>query len=638
LTYVFDGGSAYGSIIEPNSLGSGGGGDNNAAGSGGGIIRLTVGGTLAVDGDLISKGTDGGPYAEGGGSGGSISLTVGTLVGAGVISADGGNGEIRSGGGGGGGGGGRIAICYNTNDFAGTISAQGGSGYEYGGAGTIYTKLPNQTWGNLKLDNEGNIGAITPLAKGTHTFDDVNIIGKGNLGIPNDVNLVIVPDVLTLHDDGWMTVYGQVKPVDLNEFANIDINTGAHLVIDANGLIESSQVQMSSGGTLTLNDGSLLDCDTVEIQSEGTFVLNTSQAFQTVKIDANGLLTHSVGDTDLHLTVLGNMTVYPNGMIEVTGKGYGRNAGPGAGTMSGCGGGGGYGGFGSDGYCYGDFYPGGSRYGSISEPNALGSGGGGDENNAGSGGGIIRLTVGGVLTVGGTIRSNGTNGGIHAEGGGSGGSIWLTVGTLAGSGIISANGGNGNTYCDYGRCGYGGGGAGGRIALYCYSNFFEGTISVDGGTGYESGEEGTIFVDKLFYSIDSGHHQISSGGDFELKAICGQPEHRILSGGIFTLTGGFLTDLPGVAPMCMDGIDNDGDGATDFPDDVGCLHALDISELTADYNQDEKVDVKDVALLAGHWLKYAYELDVAPPPDGDNIIDFKDFAVMAENWFEEINP
>jgi hypothetical protein len=142
----------------------------------------------------------------------------------------------------------------------------------------------------------------------------------------------------------------------------------------------------------------------------------------------------------------------------------------------------------------------------------------------------------------------------------------------------------------------------------------------------------------LFYSIDSGHHQISSGGDFELKAISGQPEHRIISGGIFTLTGGFLADLPGITPMCMDGIDNDNDGAIDFPNDVGCLHALDISELTADYNQDGKVDVRDVTLLAEHWLRYGYELDVAPEPDGDGIINFMDFAVMAQNWLEEINP
>ena len=44
-------------------------------------------------------------------------------------------------------------------------------------------------------------------------------------------------------------------------------------------------------------------------------------------------------------------------------------------------------------------------------------------------------------------------------GGGSGGSIWLTAGALAGTGAIAADGGAGELYD-------GGGGGGGRIAIY----------------------------------------------------------------------------------------------------------------------------------------------------------------------------
>ena len=90
----------------------------------------------------------------GGGSGGGISLTVGTLSGAGVIAANGGAGN----GLGGGGGGGRIAITYTTSAFSGLMSAYGGGGYAWGGAGTIYTKANSKAWGQVLVDNGGQGG------------------------------------------------------------------------------------------------------------------------------------------------------------------------------------------------------------------------------------------------------------------------------------------------------------------------------------------------------------------------------------------------------------------------------------------------------------------------------------------------
>ena len=58
----------------------------------------------------------------------------------------------------------------------------------------------------------------------------------------------------------------------------------------------------------------------------------------------------------------------------------------------------------------------------------------------GAGGGLIRLAVSGTLTINGVISANGVNGGVNdyydqsQGGGGSGGSIWLTADTLAGTG------------------------------------------------------------------------------------------------------------------------------------------------------------------------------------------------------------
>ena len=101
-------------------------------------MALTVAGTLQVDGQLTANGMNIGSNG-GGGAGGSLYLTVGTLTGAGTITANGGSGDVC--GGGGGGAGGRIAITCGTNAFAGILTAQGGNGWNgnWGGAGTIYT-------------------------------------------------------------------------------------------------------------------------------------------------------------------------------------------------------------------------------------------------------------------------------------------------------------------------------------------------------------------------------------------------------------------------------------------------------------------------------------------------------------------
>src|ERR1039458_10620289 len=102
----------------------------------------------------------------GGGSGGGITLSVGTLSGAGVIAANGGTGN----GLGGGGGGGRISITYTANAFSGLLSAYGGGGYAWGGAGTIYTKANNQSWGQMMADNGGHAGTNTTWS-GAGPFD-----------------------------------------------------------------------------------------------------------------------------------------------------------------------------------------------------------------------------------------------------------------------------------------------------------------------------------------------------------------------------------------------------------------------------------------------------------------------------------
>jgi len=193
------------------------------------------------------------------------------------------------------------------------------------------------------------------------------------------------------------------------------------------------------------------------------------------------------------VTVLSNLTVESGASISADGLGHGSALGPGKGGNAACGGGGGYGGLGGNGYGTG-----GNTYGSISEPVDAGSGGGTGLNGAGgSGGGVVQLTVNGWLQLDGRIGADGAAGNKDPNnywgGGGSGGSIFLQVGTLAGSGVISANGGS------TGSCA--GGGSGGRIAIYYGTNSYSGTITACGGAGAGFGGGGTIYTKSLAESV-----------------------------------------------------------------------------------------------------------------------------------------
>jgi hypothetical protein len=168
--------------------------------------------------------------------------------------------------------------------------------------------------------------------------------------------------------------------------------------------------------------------DNVIVRNSATLTLNGNPATNA------GVVIHAT-----------TVTVMANSFISADATGFPAGQGPGAaiGTS-----GGGYGGQG------GPSGAAGASYGSAISPADLGSGGG---NGAGSG--AIRLDVTGTLTVDGAITASGSG----DAGGGSGGSIWITTGTIAGAGTLKADGGYGSNYYCYGQCG---GGSGGRIAVH----------------------------------------------------------------------------------------------------------------------------------------------------------------------------
>jgi hypothetical protein len=152
------GGSAV-NLQESGEPGSGGGSSptGSPGGAGGGVVKLTVTGTLELEGIITANGGNGSGLAGGGGSGGSISLSAGTLSGAGSITANGGNGAGSLGGGG---GGGVIDITCNNNSFSGALTAYGGGGANWGGPGPILIQIEGQEHSQLILDGGGHSGPV----------------------------------------------------------------------------------------------------------------------------------------------------------------------------------------------------------------------------------------------------------------------------------------------------------------------------------------------------------------------------------------------------------------------------------------------------------------------------------------------
>ena len=99
-----------------------------------------------------------------------------------------------------------------------------------------------------------------------------------------------------------------------------------------------------------------------------------------------------------------------------------------------------------------------------------------------------------------TANGNSAGGFDIVPGAGSGGSIYVRVGRLAGSGSILADGGNGS-----------GSGGGGRIALYYTTNMFAGTISAAGGSARNRGGAGTIFAKSASQAL--GELLVDNGGN-----------------------------------------------------------------------------------------------------------------------------
>ena len=236
------------------------------------------------------------------------------------------------------------------------------------------------------------------------------------------------------------------------------------------------------------------------IVTQGDFILR-----------AGATLTHAgPGDPPggrVDLTADGAVTFEPGSTVTANGKGYSLGKGPGAGGDRG-----------GPAASHAGWYPWGAykvAYGSILNPTTWGSGG---YLGGGSvGGGAIRITAGGALTLGCNVTANSPNSPSWESG--SGGSVFLTCGTLTGPGNVTASGGSaGETYA----------GSGGRIAIVQTEakNFAAWTGSAwagnSGQTGYYLSGPGTIYTKSAdghgWIEIANGAYKASSYTDFPMTA------------------------------------------------------------------------------------------------------------------------
>ena len=370
----------YGSPFQPVDLGSGGGNAYaSSGGRGGGAIRLSVTGTLTLNGEISARG--GAPTgAAGGGAGGSLWINCQTLAGSGRFVADGTSRADNWDSG----GGGRIAVYYadgsHFNSFTTSTASGGGNDGESGTVGFFDTTVPNNglsVWKKFWIPQDSDV-----------------VLGK-----------------VTLYDSSSFIIEG-----------------GSLFWVD---------------GDFTMSETAIL---TAKCKNTGSRV-NGAWAGAGVDICARNM------SIDLTSRITADAQGYPGGN---NGNGTGPAAGEGSsgGTHGGTGAGGSQGSPTINTLVYGD----------PAAPTTPGSGGGGFDylgaGTGGAGGGAIRLHVHDTLTLEGEVIACGESKNTgRGDGAGSGGSVFLTVGTMAGSGHVRADGGSSLS-------GRGGGGGGGRIAFY----------------------------------------------------------------------------------------------------------------------------------------------------------------------------
>lgn len=261
----------YGSVRYPVTLGSGG----DSMQSGGGAIKITIEGSLTVNGSISATGGQTAASNENGsrsGAGGSVWITAGSLAGSGTISANGGYtyhyADSCSGGG-------RVAVTLTEaaatfDDFfasGGIISAYGGKSRRndtYAGAGTVYLRTGAQgdREGTLIIDNNGTSRKTGKTVFGSMVSDTevgsvivtncaAAVFEKGSHLEFSDSWRVMPDSDITCEADSSVAVVGSgvSKFSGQTDFFNFTCTTPGKTLMFGT---QDSLFTIASGGTLTI--------------------------------------------------------------------------------------------------------------------------------------------------------------------------------------------------------------------------------------------------------------------------------------------------------------------------------------------------------------------------------------------------
>ncbi len=431
--------------------------------------------TLELAGTILANGASSGNTVAGS-SGGSVLLELGTLRGNGTINVDG-----------------EDARVFSTSNRA----PYGGGG---GGRVAIYYDV---------LDGFDIISQVSAIGgQGSRASSTGDAGGAGTIYSKNQLT-------------GAAELY-------LASSSNPNHSTGITLLAgDFDG-------RLRGGGA---SDGALvqLASDFVAVGGEilvdnYTLELTEARSFERVEIVNTGVLRHPLASdqvrSGIDLTVNGTLLVDASSRIDVSGIGdlaAATNIGRAGGSY------GGIGGLGDD---TGATNP---SFGDYLLPQDFGVGGGGNALNRG--GGAVRITAG-ELHIDGIIEADGGSIG-NTVSGSSGGSVFLDVGVLTGSGSITADGEDSRVFGNRNLVPYGGGG-GGRVAIYYDAlDGFDiiSQVSAIGGQGSRASSTGDPGGAGTIYS----KNQLTGAAELYL-ASSSNPDHRT---GTTLLAGDFDGRLRG---------------------------------------------------------------------------------------------
>ncbi|MBE2213613.1 MAG: carboxypeptidase regulatory-like domain-containing protein, partial [Opitutaceae bacterium] len=238
--------AAYGSSLRPIDLGSSGEAGSNVTTAGGGAIKLTVTGSLILEGSITANGTGTGPgtgRSHGGATGGSLWITAHTLTGSGTITANAmpsvfinnvpSNGGQSSGG--------RIALYYQDGTgFTGLSAMRVDAGSTTAQPGTL-----------VVLDTSVPGGGAMYVTQ-RMTLDEGPIYSLGALTIENGATVEVAGGV-ALDIDGPLTLTGSstLQLRSLNHLGQIDggwLGTGATIVAGDVNVAAGSRISVDGEG------------------------------------------------------------------------------------------------------------------------------------------------------------------------------------------------------------------------------------------------------------------------------------------------------------------------------------------------------------------------------------------------------